>query len=469
MHMTPIPRSNDFYTRFKPIRNQLRRYSPLSVLRGCLDYLYAATDDPIGHIRKQPWINFLLVKWAFLDEDAHKVGRPAIPSDKLIQLLQEVYDLSDLTRMPSDYEHLTLFMRAIAYQQFLYQLPRTIDGLARQELLFAQTPDNHFFQTCFKTAHGLSIGDFLRLAICLTAHTQSKSGYIISRHWFRNLEPRFSPVQIDAFLAAISVPVEQLPEKLRESEDDVRQALELFQQTPFLRHPLIRVGDHYWCTHPDLTQKCLDHFIFDFLKKSDLQRFNEAFGIRFEKYVEKHLTDAGLSLTTEHQLKQALPGTGKVVDFLVHDEDANVFIDAKGVEMAPRGKVAHLRQVVRGATNSSLMKAFEQGQETCSRITEINPSNSIIQPRNKNYLLAVTYKELYIGNGLSLEACVGDNHLERIRQKFSKEKTIPLENIYFLSIDEFEGLMALVKARRIGLVEALELAKKIDSDPKTRK
>lgn len=137
--------------------------------------------------------------------------------------------------------------------------------------------------------------------------------------------------------------------------------------------------------------------------------------------------------------------------------------------MAQRGKIAHLREVVYGATKTSLVKAFKQGHEVCSRLPAKSNAHPIARARTNNYLLAITYKELYIGNGESLEVAVGMDTLNRIREAYAEAHQIPLENIYFLTIEEFEGLINLIKAGHIGLVDALEKAKLADANPQTRK
>lgn len=45
---------------------------------------------------------------------------------------------------------------------------------------------------------------------------------------------------------------------------------------------------------------------------------------------------------------------------------------------------------------------------------------------------------------------------------------IPIDNMYFLTIDDFERLVAQVGTGAIGLVEALERAKSMDANPATR-
>ena len=181
------------------------------------------------------------------------------------------------------------------------------------------------------------------------------------------------------------------------------------------------------------------------------------------------MSKSGLQTANERELNLVLPGQGKVVDFIVANGDSNVLIDAKGVEMAQRGMVAFQRGDVRRATQTSLIKAFEQGHEVAARIASIGGDHPVIRQRSSTYLLAVTYKELYIGNGVTLAAVVGDAVLEKIRSKYAEQHLIPVENIYFLTIHEFEELMCLVTNKKIGIVEALEKAKQADSERITQK
>ncbi|ROM75333.1 hypothetical protein BK655_23950 [Pseudomonas brassicacearum] len=176
-----------------------------------------------------------------------------------------------------------------------------------------------------------------------------------------------------------------------------------------------------------------------------------------------------MQIADEAELNQALAGEGKLVDFIAVDGNANVLIDAKGVEMSQVGMVALQRGDVRRATQTSLIKAFQQGHEVSHRLALLDSSHPVIRKRNKTYLLAVTYKELYIGNGVALAKVVGSHELDKIRSSYSAQEFIPEENIYFLTIHEFERLMCLVEAGKVGLVEALEKAKTADSDPSTQK
>jgi len=468
--MAKLPKqAHSFDEGLRAIQAVIRRFDASSILRAALDYLYAPAKDHFEQASKQPWLIMLLIKWTFLDPLANnQLGRPEITQKQMLDLLQSVLDLTDTGSMPNEYDDVRLFMRALAYQQFFHQTERGLFDIARQELIFAKVPENHYFKTRFLQGTGVSINNFLRLAFALIATTK-KHGQVIQRSTLFELCPPFTPMAVEAFLRSISVDIDGLHGSLKSMDKEGRHPNEYLQQTPFLKFPLVKVGSEYWCVSPHVLQRSLGHFIYDFLKRADVDSFNSPFGKSFERYVGDWINKSGLPSANESELNRVLPGQGKVVDFLVADGDSNILIDAKGVEMAQGGMVALQRGDVRRATQTSLIKAFEQGQEVAARIAKLEDDHPVIRPRESTYLLAVTYKELYIGNGITLSAVVGEATLEKIRAKYSEQYLIPVENIYFLTIHEFEDLMSLVAKGKIGLVEALEKAKKSDSTPMTQK
>ncbi|MHC8334534.1 GapS1 family protein [Pseudomonas sp. LB3P25] len=465
----PPIRAHSFDEGFRAIQGVIRRYDALSILGAVLEYLYAPAKDHFEQASKQPWLIMLLIKWTFLDPLANNpLGRPPISQKEMIDLLQKVLDLTETGSMPDEYDDVRLFFRAVAYQQFFHQTEGGLVDIARQELLFAKVPENHYFKTRFLNGTGVSIQDFLRLSFAVLASTK-KSGPVLQRATLFGLCPAFTPMAVDAYLRTISVAVGDLHRTLEEVDKDGRHPNEYLQQTPFLKFPFIKVRSEYLCVSPHVLERSLGHFIYDYLKRADVDGFNNAFGKSFEKYVGDWLSKSGLPAANESELNLVLPGQGKVVDFIVADGDSNVLIDAKGVEMAQRGMVAFQRGDVRRATQTSLIKAFEQGHEVAARIASMGGDHPVIRQRSSTYLLAVTYKDLYIGNGVTFAAVVGDAVLEKIRSTYAEQHLIPVENIYFLTIHEFEELISLVASKKIRLVEALEKAKQADSERMTQK
>jgi hypothetical protein len=454
---------------FREIQGEFRKYYPLSILDASLGYLYAPSKNKQDKAARQPWLVLLLIKWVYSDELANSfLPRPSINSVQYLALLQKVLDLTDSDKMPDEYEEVRLFMRALAYQQFFYQAEGKLVDLARQEIIFSRVPSNHYFKTRFLKLVGLPIETFLRISFVLLAAVESQ-GRILSRDYLFALCPPFEAYDVDAYLRAISIDVNDLNKALRDADTDGRSPEEFLHQTPFLKFPLVKVDGKYWCVSPAVLSRSLGHFVFDLLKSDDVNAFNNPFGKSFEKYVGEWLKKTKLPIAIESELIKELPGVGGVIDFLIADDESNVLIDAKGVEMAQGGMAAVRKMDMRRAVKTSLIKAFEQGHEVISRLPKVSVKNPVICQRANNYLLVVTYKELYVGNGMAFANVVGGAELDKVRSAYSSDHQIPIENMYFLTIHEFEELMDLVSAGRVGLVEFLEYAKQIDSNPRTQK
>lgn len=466
--MDPVARDAAYYRGYTPIRNLLRKFAPLSVLERCLAYLTQPTATQLEQIQKQPWTVLLLLKWTFIDEQAGFGKRPPIPASTFQRALQMTHELQDRTPMPSQYDHVSLFLRTIAFQQFLYQRQANYRGIAREEILFADVPENHWFKTQFYKETGVSVSDFIRLSFALWGAFLERR-VAIKETWMSSLHTKFPSEVVAKFFRAVSTNVDDLHAQLKAEDRTGRKPAEYFEQTPFMSYPLVKVGDTYCCTYFEILVRSLEHFVYDTLKKSDVNRFNAGFGPRFERYVGQVLESADRTTVNESELSKLLPGKGGLVDYIVVDDDTNILLDAKGVEMAARGKVAHLREVVLGATQTSLIKAVRQAHEVQSRLAVLQNSHPTLRLRDRSFLVVVTYKELYIGNGVTLADAVGREALDDIIAEYASEVRIPLERMYFLTIEELESLVEGVKDKKFTFAGALEYAVRADADPSSRK
>lgn len=458
-----------YYSGYKQIRNKFRAYSPSSILSGCIGYLYQPAKDETEQLTKRPWLILLLIKWVFIDEEVILAGRPAVTPKQLSELMQMLLSFESKARMPSQYEHYTFFLRNVAYQQFIYQHTFSKNSLARQKHLFGGVDKGHLFKAKFYELTGLEINRFLSLSLMLLTRFFDRKNAVISRQWFSPVFKHYPPEEVDNFLNCLAVPFSRIPGMLREHDkSNNRRSYEYYEQTPFLRRPLLRIGDDYWCVYPNVLYRTLEHFIYDTLREWDASSFTQKFGLMFERYVENILSYTGLRYVPESEFAKMLPGSGLLIDFLVADGDANVFVDAKAVEMAYQGKVAHASEVLKDRTRTSILKAIEQAHEVNKRLRDLDQLHPVARSRNHNYLIVVTYKELYLGNGATFYEAIAKAKIDEICEKYGST-VIPVEHMYFLTIEELELLAESIKVGKVGLVDALERAKVGDARPETRK
>ena len=458
-----------YYDAYKRVRNKFRNHDSQLLIEGCLRYLHKPAGDKLDQLQKQPWLVLLLIKWILLDEQSFMPGKKSPTDVELMEVLQSVHDLGSSIRLPTQFDHHRLFFRSIAFQQFIYQREFSLSHISRQIALFSALPDNHLIKTQFKLLTGLDVNRFLELSLALLARFIGRDNHSISAKWFVSLGNEYSQQEIQLFLSALSHSLEEIQLILKNRDGRRRLASEYYEQTPFIEFPLIRVGPEFICIDQNILYRCVEHFVYDKLRLWDAAKFMDKFGRIFESYIERAIQYTGLPYCNEAEIQNVIGITGNLIDFVVADGDANIFIDAKAVEMAYLGKVSHLADVVRGKTENSILKAIEQAHDVMARMQDIQINHECLQSRSKNYLIVVTFKELYVGNGQTFYEAIAKNKIDEIYARYAGKQTIDLENMYFLAIDEFEIFVEAVHNKKIGLVEGIEKAKADDSNFNTMK
>lgn len=468
-----------YYDGYKAIRNHLRAYDPPSLIAMCLRYLHQPVAKPSEYIERYPWCVMLLIKWVLVDDRFDDRNRPAPTQAQIVKLLRQVVAQANKVRMPSEHDNINLFIRAIVSQQFLYQRRSSITIAGRQMLYFEELDATHYIPLTFREVTGLSLNRFLQLSMAL--HTgflnDAPARHRIGVKWFANMQNVGETGDIQLFFELLSSSLPDIRKKLLEADAVTikagrrpRAASEYGEQTPLIHTPLLRseFGD-YIVIDPHLLENCLKNFVYNTLRRHRTRDFMSHFGPIFEDYVRKAVEHSKLPFRTELELK-AQTGwkqESKLIDFLIADEDAHIFLDAKSAEMNHRGAVTHDAEELTKYLANSLMKAVEQANSVCADLIQLRSNDDIFKPRQRNYLIVVTYTRMNIGHGRALANSVGMAKIEETVARHSNGLQIPIENMYFLTIEEFENLVTEVARDRIGLVAALERAKNLDADPAT--
>ena len=382
-------------------------------------------------------------------------------STTLGRLMNSMHDLNDLARLPSQYDHFVLFFRNLAFQQLRLQDTGENAGFLRQKFLFGDLPIDHQFKREFKQDSGIEIDHFIELSLALIINGNRD----VTESWFHYLKASYPPETIKKFLSYISADTNKLQTHLRQDAGASRSIpYEIFEQSPLMRYPLLKINDKYYAYSFKLLISSLKSFIYDILKKKDPNAFMNKFGPIFEKYIARGVDYMGLPYKSEHSLQKTL-GEGKVVDFLIVDDNCNILIDAKGVEMNQLGMVDHKPEVVFGKTKTSVVKGIEQGTAVADKLKDISQIEDLKTGR-ENFLLVVTYKNFYVGNGETFYETIGKEKVDELRSGYDAS-LLPNENMYFISVDDFDYLVRLVSDGRCGLAEAIKIVRKVHRERKT--
>jgi hypothetical protein len=385
-----------FYRHFKAIRNKLRKFDTVAIAWACLRYLHAPYKSQLDYLERHPWLVLLLIKWALVDEHAFLPGRRAPAERQLIDMLNLMRDLGShrTARMPSEYDDVRLFLRAMAFQQIcLYQRKVSFSAIARQLLYFGDAPVDGYIRTTFVSLTGIEIHRFLELSQALLVRFYDGNERVVTEQWFGTLSGDYPTHQITGFLNTLSKSLEQAREALLDRDRDniakgrkIRSASEYWEQTPFVNFPLLRTEFNYVCVDHNVLFACLEHYVYNRLRANNAKLFMAHFGPLFERYVEKAIANTGLPFISETEIKQVLGEQSTAIDFLIADNDSNIFVDAKAAEMSYQGKSTHLSTELASSLETSALKAIKQAHAVLARLQHSEDCELVMRQRGKNYL-----------------------------------------------------------------------------------
>jgi len=454
-------------------RAHLRQHHPDSYVRFSIDALHKVHAGGVEVMRHyQPWNILLALKWTLQEAgpDAHL--RPLATLNDFHTVLNLLHEAEGDVRLPTDYDHVYLFMRQLAFQQFWLQHGPHGEALVRQDLLFSALPPDHPLPREFKRLTGVSPGEFLDLAFAVfSLLMQDPAPKMIERKHFDLIVPGLSPGALDGFLRHLSRRGDELTAWLNQPEHVGRPpADQLILPTPLVESPLVQnVFGHYLVLSPVLTMRALESVVYRTLRRGDPAAFGQKFGPVFERYIGRCMDSARVKYLDEAGLKGLLPGTGKVVDFRVAEADCTVFIDAKGIEMSALGRVSQTGELLLRTLKESGVKAIEQGMATINRVKALAKESPIADRGEEKFIVIVTFDDLFLGSNYEFGSLFGSGFVPRLERQLGGPLPVPLEHVFFLSIDEFERMLVKVYDGGNTIGSLLRHARTNDADGKTRK
>lgn len=430
--------------RLKTVKASIQRVNPDAFITHCLNYNNQEFKDQIEMLKHLPWVVNLCIKWSAIaigkKREFEQIDRPGT-----IRLLQRAYE--QLSIIPTGLENIdkgiSFFLRNTLYQQGIYQRLDALNTVSRQVFLFSSLDKKNKIKRRFKELTGVDINDFLKLSFVLISMVTSQAPIRkIGVDSFAVLFPLISKDTIEKFLNALSCPYENLSSFCRSKNDDT-PLVEYFSPSPFLEKPFISYNNEYYQIHTQLTSTSIQTFIYDLLRRNDAESFMDNFGGVFEDAINRLLDESEISYIAENELKKILPKENKVVDFLIKHKDANIFIDAKGVEIHQKGMVTLRPGDISGKIKSSVLKTIEQAHSVNREL--IKTENKEVPFKKESYILCLTYKNLFLGNGTFLNKSFANFEMKKIRDRHSEDYQISDENIFCISFEEFEYLLSSCK------------------------
>ncbi|MBN1856526.1 MAG: hypothetical protein JW846_06185 [Dehalococcoidia bacterium] len=454
---------------FRRVRNRLVKYDPDEVVFRCIAKLNERPSDPVRQLESYPpWRLLLLAKWALVHGEVPATPR-RLTERAFDDLNRRMWDLEGVLRLPSEYETLLLWLKGVAFQQFGLQREFNRTTFSRQSLLFGPLKENHKLKAWFSEQCGITIGDFVDLSALLMVALVGDERKSVSVDELVKVFTDWDRSTVERYLDLLGPGLAELRLRLREEQNtSLPVSLEYYESSPLRRTPLLKHNGRYFPFSPVLLARSLETFIYDTLSEADRYLFLNLFWKVFQRYVGSSVLRLGGQTLAEGDLKK-LPGKGKVVDYLCLDGSLRVLVEAKAVEMPYSGKVGPRAETVKRATRNSVLKGIEQGFDTIARLRGQGDAKEAGNSHFEDYLLIVTYKDLFMGNGVMFRDAVARDKLNEMVALHDGEPPIPFDHIYIMSIDDFDLLAETIAKGRASLADVLRHAVDADSSSSTRK
>ncbi len=434
------------FSKYKPIRNDIRKFDAEKLLLLTLKHLHKVSKTPArewSSTGMTPWELLLLVKWTLHESSESKSKKPMYRD--FARIVNKIKDMSDDLGVPKDSSHkLEKFFRKMAFQQFWLQQGQTLSRakLGRTIELFLNMECRYDLDMLLTEKLGLNRKDVLDLSFITWVKLNSdlEKEPFLTGGFFSTIN-NINQEKLTKFFNLISVDYDDAISLAKEATSKRSFSLQRFEQTPFKNKPFLRTDKGLLSFCPIVFSDYLENFFYDFAKTESGGAFNHHFGKVFESYVDAGLQEITTSYIREGEIKRRF-GCNKTVDFFIENDNGNILIECKAIELSPLARVNPVDNVLESSLKDSIVKSIAQSIEVISSIdvSKNKPTSDI------NYVLVVTFKELYLGNGeVAWEEFIKD----AVEKYYPEHDTsvIDPEKLFFVSVNDFDKVCSIYQER----------------------
>lgn len=459
-----------YVQRVNRIKNKLAQYSNESILEIGLNGLAAAPQGTaIELLQSQPDLVFLLIKWKML---CNTVGIKKITGSQFHALKNELFGLQSFAAELDESSSLFLALRTFIMPQVRWQQHGSdeIFSLVRQRIWFAKDANASYYDDIFRASTGLSIHSYYEIAFVImtgiSSYIEDKAMLINLGDLIVKLNPAISINEIAAFVRFLSVTPEKIPVMFEPYRNSLCEAREYFQKSPFHLKPFILQNNSLKIVYKNLTRIALSTVVPELLKSVAGRSFKEKFGATMERYTEDILMRNEISFLTEKKISEIYVANKikdvKITDFIIEDT-GRIFVEAKAIEPNDFFSTCTEPVELNRRLAESFVKATFQAQACCYKVSELR--TFVSKPA---YGLVILHQDFFFVTGEKIERDVNPNLTSEIEKIYGR-LPIPLKNIYYLPVQDFERLLVSLSAKGTTLTQFLDKAIESDTRPETAK
>ena len=450
------------------IRKKLRKFTKHSIINEEIARLSKPVSESYHKAQKMPWLSFLLIEWLYqVEEFPHAVDAT---SKDVYDILNSMYKLQDDASNFKDGISLNLALRRMLLGQLWCQLNPlyhqfTVIRLFSLMMIKGKTP---YFENTFNKHTGVGLFDFFQFSLWLSFVSVQQKGIIKYEQLIKDFYPEYSIEYIAKVITLISGGPNKMTQVMGSIATPNISSERYFAQPKLLEVPFFKFGDRLGSLHNSVSCKGLADFVLNTFKVKDHEKFRRHFSRHFEEYVGIILDESSYPYRNEKELEKiykANDRSGKVIDYLLEKDGSTVFVDAKAIEPPEKVMVTDDAEIIRQRLKKSFTKGIEQSFE-CANILVECEEVSLAEYQNR-YVVVVTHQDFYLSNGLSVQTYIAKDFFQTLADTYGDH--IPIENVHFCAIEDFEGIMFMCKEHDIELSEFLRYCTEQDSEAITKK
>ncbi|PMQ16931.1 hypothetical protein [Janthinobacterium sp. AD80] len=448
----------------KKIISEIGNYSKHSILNESLGYLSSIGIGYEERARAMPHIIYLLIKWSMLSKGHNKIK---ISAKEFSKIINKIFKVQNLAANLNPNGNFGLKLRVMLMQQTIPQknYQHYLITLSRQKYWF-EGKDDSPYNVSFKKITGISLSSFYSIAFYISACAiplAKKIEYINFSNLVTQLSPKISIEEIAATIKLLSLKPGNISSYLKNFELDENPIWEYFADTPLINKPLLINEDSISFIEKDLFLRSASDFVSRTLKAGDIH-FKNNFGKTMENYIDELFKNHGITHLNEADISEIYKKLGKkskIVDFIIIG-DVNIYLDSKAIEPNSLVTTSHDPDVLKRSLEASYIKAIFQGQECCHTLTQNKTLDT-----GENFLLVVVHQDHYISSGTTIQELIYPELSDTLIKKFG-HIPIPLNNIYYITIDDLEMLIEMESQKKHSINEILKSSVIKDSKPETQ-
>jgi len=450
------------------IRSSLKKYNKNSIVEEEITRLSKPLKNDSIEMQRFPWLSFLLIEWLY---QVKENSNARIASSKDVnKIINKMHGLQDAATNFKDDINLNLALRRMLLGQFWCQgnpvhHQFTIIRLYSLMIIKGKTP---YFETTFKKLTNVELFDFFQFSVWLSLASVQQRGIVKYEQIINDFFPKYSVEYIVTMIKLISGGPNQITQVMQNIHTENISQERYFATPKLLEVPFFRFEDRISSLHSSLSCKGVAEFVLNIFKREDHGNFRKHFSRHFEEYVGKILRESKISYINEKDIEKIYIKNGlkgKVIDFLVSQNDSAIFIDAKAIEPPNKVMVTDDKKIISQRLKGSFAKGIEQSFE-CAKLLMGCRDTYLPEPNNR-FVIVVTHQDFYFSNGISLKEHVSNDFFVNLTEKYGD--VIPVENVHFCSVENFESIMLLCTQYDMDISKFLNYCSEMDSKPQTQK